>query len=90
MEDGGAGIVVVGGGHVEGGWWGFFTLECVVMWSSGGRGHDSWGAFFTDLCKSLLYVIGVEVEVIVSKLRVGDAKRNERHCSFVGPSPSFI
>ena len=60
------------------------------MQSSDGHGHDGQGAFFTDLCKSLLYAIDVEVGVIVIKLRVGDAKRNGRHCSFVGPSPSFI
>ena len=76
--------------HVEGSWWGFFTLECVVMQSGGGGGRDGRGAFFTDLCKSLLYAIGVIVGVVISKLRVGDSKRDERHCSFVWFPPSFI
>ena len=89
-EDGGAGIVVVGEGHVEGGWRGFFVLEHVVMRSGGGGGRDGWGAFFTDLCKSLLYAIGVGVEVVIGKLRVGDAKRDERHCSFIGLPPFLI
>ena len=89
-EDGGAGIVMVGRGRIEGGWRGFFALVRVVMRSGGGCGRDVWGAFFTDLCKSLLYAIGVEVEVVVSKLRVGDVKRDGRHCSFVWLPPSFI
>jgi hypothetical protein len=89
-EVGGAGIIVVGGGHTDGGWWGFFALERVMMRSGRGRGRDGRGAFFTDLCKSLLYAIGVEVEVVISKLRVGDAKRDGRHCSFVGLPPSLI
>ena len=81
---------MVGGGHADGGWQGFFALERVVMRSSGGRGRDVRGAFFTDLCKSLLYAIGVEVEVVIGKLRVGDVKRDGRHCSFVGLPPSLI
>jgi hypothetical protein len=90
LEDGGAGIVMVGGGHVEGGWRGFFVLERVMMQSGGGHGRDVRGAFFTDLCKSLLYAIGVEVKVVIGKLRVGDAERDGRHCSFVWFPPSFI
>ena len=87
---GGAGIVVVGGGRADGGWQGFFALERVVMRSGGGHGRIVRGAFFTDLCKSLLYAIGVEVEIVVGELRVRDAKRDGRHCSLVGLPPSLI
>ena len=61
-----------------------------MMRSSGGHGHDGWGAFFTDLCKSLLYAIGAIVGVVISKLRVGDVKRDERHYSFIGLPSSLI
>ena len=90
LEDGGAGIFVVGGGCIEGGWQGFFMLEHIVMWSGSGHGCDGRGAFFTNLCKSLLYAIGVIVGVVIGKLRVGDAKRDERHCSFIGLPPPLI